>query len=385
MVKWTEKLGKIPEYPFSRVGKLCKELESKGKDIINARIGIPDDEAFPGFKERMALHLEAPDSTFGYPCDVTPERGIPEFTGAIRDYYQRQYGVKISDENIAVVSWTKDVLHNIPRLFAPTTAHIPDPVYPTYASAAILAGHDVSYVPTNAKEGWKPEFDETDGILFLCDPNNPTGAVLDINYYERLRDKLAESGGIVIADKAYQDMVWEGEPAVSITQIPGLLKQGYEVQSLSKSHNLVGIGLGWIVSSKENIDQWLRHASYRSQGVEWYKQMAGAEALTDSRIQEERKKYMQELRNRRDYFVDGLNSSGLATEKPRATPYLWIKTPAEDDEDFVLNRLIREEGVAFMPGSYFGECGRGYCRATLYLDTDEIKQALMRIDRVRNW
>jgi aspartate/methionine/tyrosine aminotransferase len=148
----------------------------------------------------------------------------------------------------------------------------------------------------------------------------------------------------------------------------------------------VGIGLGWIVSSEDNINRWLKLASQYGQGVEWYKQKAGVEALRNPSVNEEMREYREELRERRDIFTKGLQELGFIVSVPKATPYLWIKVPdGYDDEDFVLNTLIRKAQVALMPGSYFGDNGKGYMRATIFLVKTDIEEALERIQRVKSW
>ena len=130
----------------------------------------------------------------------------------------------------------------------------------------------------------------------------------------------------------------------------------------------------------------LKLSSQYSQGVEWYKQKAGVEALQNPSVKAEMKEYWTELKERRDIFVKGLNELELEVDAPKATPYLWVKVPdGYDDEDFVLNKMINEAHVAFMPGSYFGDNGRGYLRATIFLPKDKIEEALDRISRVRSW
>jgi aspartate/methionine/tyrosine aminotransferase len=131
---------------------------------------------------------------------------------------------------------------------------------------------------------------------------------------------------------------------------------------------------------------WLKHSGQHSQGVEWYKQKTGAETLTSPVINKEMQTYMDELKQRRDIFTQGLRDLGFTVEVPKATPYLWIKSPQGfTDEDFVLNVLISKAHVAFMPGSYFGASGSGYMRATLFLTLAEIEEALKRIKQIKNW
>lgn len=381
----------IPDYPFRKVGQLSAQAEKRdGVRVINARIGIPDREAPQSLKEALAGYVLKDRSTFGYPCDVHPERGIPELTDAIAGHYRNLYGVELKPENIAVTGWTKEVLHNLTRLFAPGKIQIPDPVYPAYEAATILSHHEIERVRTSEETGWLPEFNlkDRDTVAFyFCDPNNPTGAIAGEEYYRKLAKEAAAGDITGIFDKAYQNYVFDDDTKpISITRVPGLMDTGYEVVSFSKHYNFVGIGLGWIVSSEENINRWFKLSSQYSQGVEWYKQMAGVEALTSPAVKQEMADYWKELVGRRDVFAAGLNELGLKVEIPRATPYLWAKVPEGfNDEDFVLNKLINEAHVAFMPGSYFGKNGSGYCRATIFLAQAEIEEALDRIRRVKTW
>ncbi|MFC2070519.1 pyridoxal phosphate-dependent aminotransferase [Chloroflexota bacterium] len=390
-MKYSSLVNMIPDYPFRKVGQLSREAEQKdGIPVINARIGIPDIEAPKAIKEAMSRFILEDRSTFGYPVDVHPERGIPELIEAIIEQYREKYSVKLEPENIVVTGWTKEVLHNLTRLFGPGSIQIPDPVYPAYEAATILSHHDIERVRTSAETNWLPEFNFRGGntvAFYFCDPNNPLGNMADEEYYLSLAKEAASEDVVGIFDKAYKDYVFdENTRPVSITQIPGLMDYGYEVVSLSKHCNFVGIGLGWIVSSEENINRWLKLSSQYGQGVEWYKQKAGVEALTSPAVRDEMRQYWNELKERRDIFSRGLNALGLKVEVPLATPYLWIKVPdGYDDEDFVLNKLINSAHVAFMPGSYFGTNGKGYCRATIFLPKTEIEQALDRISNVRDW
>jgi aspartate/methionine/tyrosine aminotransferase len=390
MLKISPLLQSIPDYPFAKIGKISKAVEQKdGVKVINARIGIPDIEAPQAVKECLARYVKEKNSTYGYPVDVHPERGISELIEAIIEDYRQKYGVRLSPGNIAVTSWTKDALHNLVRLFKPGKVLIPDPVYPAYESATLLAFSSIERVKTSRDSKWQPEFKFTgeEVALYFCDPNNPTGAVASADYYRSLLKDMQAYNVCGIFDKPYKDYILDpGVKPVSITQIPGLLDYGFEVVSLSKHYNFVGIGLGWLVSSEENINQWLKLSSYFSQGVEWYKQKIGVEALTNPTVKAEMEAYFKTLKERRSLLAQGLTELGMKVETAAATPYLWVEVPPGfDDEDFVLNKMIGQAHVAVMPGSYFGRNGKGYFRATLFLPQDQIEEALDRIRKVKSW
>jgi aspartate/methionine/tyrosine aminotransferase len=391
-MKFSPLLDDIPDYPFRKVSRISREAELRdGITIINARIGIPDKEAPQAVKEALAKFVLADKSTLGYPCDTHPERGIPELIEAIIEDYRVKHAVKLRPENIMVTGWAKEVLYDMAGMFDLGTIFIPDPVYPVYEAATVLSGHDPVRVKTSAATGWLPDFDfksaEKPVAFYFCDPNNPTGAVASRDYYQSLLKQMKSADVTGIFDKAYKDYVFDTKTRpFSITEIPELMERGFEIVSLSKHYNFVGIGLAWIVSSEANINRWLKASSQHSQGVEWYKQKAGAEALTSTAVKAEMQAYFKELKARRDMFTKGLRELGLKVEVPAATPYLWIKAPEGfDDEDFVLNTLINKAHVALMPGSYFGESGRGYMRATLFLSLTEIEEALERIEKIKTW
>jgi aspartate/methionine/tyrosine aminotransferase len=391
-MKFSPLLDDIPDYPFRKVSRISREAELRdGITIINARIGIPDKEAPQAVKEALAKFVLADKSTLGYPCDTHPERGIPELIEAIIEDYRVKHAVKLRPENIMVTGWAKEVLYDMAGMFDLGTIFIPDPVYPVYEAATVLSGHDPVRVKTSAATGWLPDFDfksaEKPVAFYFCDPNNPTGAVASRDYYQSLLKQMKSADVTGIFDKAYKDYVFDTKTRpFSITEIPELMERGFEIVSLSKHYNFVGIGLAWMVSSEANINRWLKASSQHSQGVEWYKQKAGAEALTSTAVKAEMQAYFKELKARRDMFTKGLRELGLKVEVPAATPYLWIKAPEGfDDEDFVLNTLINKAHVALMPGSYFGESGRGYMRATLFLSLTEIEEALERIEKIKTW
>jgi len=390
MPAYSPLLGKVPAYPFAEVGRRSKAAaERDGIDVINARIGIPDVEASPTVKRRMAEYVLEDKSTFGYPVDVHPARGIDELVDAVRQNYRDNHGVDLQPENITITGWTKIPLHTLAKLYAHGNGVLPVPVYPAYEAAIILAGDTVRRISASGDTEWLPEFALQDGdsYLYFCDPNNPTGAVADIGCYERLLDEMQRHDVGGIFDGAYKYYTFDDETRpVSITQVPGLMDQGYEAISLSKHHNFVGIGLGWMVSSPENIDRWLNFEGQYGQGVPLFMQKAGVVALTDPNAKAEIAAYMEQLKERRDLLAGGLNDLGLECELPKATPYIWARVPeGRDDKEFVLDTLLDRGHVALMPGSYFGESGSGYLRATIFLSKGEIEEALSRIDKIRDW
>ncbi len=225
MPRYSSRLDSLPQYPFAKVGRLSREVQNRdGVKVINARIGIPDEEAMPPVKGNMAMYVLRENSTFGYPVDVHPERGIDELVDAIIQDYRTRHGVELKAENIAVTGWTKDVLHNLPRLYARGNGVIPEPVYPAYEGATVLSGNSIRRIPTSQDANWLPEmqFVPSDSFFYFCDPNNPTGSVADLNFYERLLDQMRtyDVGGIF--DKAYKDFTFDaGTKPVSITQVTG--------------------------------------------------------------------------------------------------------------------------------------------------------------------
>ncbi|MCK5607634.1 pyridoxal phosphate-dependent aminotransferase [Candidatus Pacearchaeota archaeon] len=393
MPKYSVTLENLPKYPFAKVGALAKKVEVRDKvKVTNLRIGIPDKEAPSTIKDLLSRYVLEKNSTYGYPCDMHDARGIPELVDAIIQHYKERHGTDIKPENIAVTNWTKPVLHQMPGLFASGKAAITEPVYPVYVTAANLAGHQVSIFPTSKENNWLPYIkglDKNHTFFYLCDPNNPTDSVANENFYEELYKEMLKKDIGGIFDKAYKD--YRLDPninPVSITQIPELMDVGYEVFSFSKQYNFVGIGLGWIVSSERNIDRWLNFDSHVGQGVAWYTQKIGTEALTNPEVNEEMKTYMNQLRKRSEIMVEALNDFGFECEPCKATPYLFAKIPekfGDKDEYFALEVLLNKGHVATMPGSYFGDSGKGYVRFTLFAPVPEIIDGMKRIKEIKNW
>jgi aspartate/methionine/tyrosine aminotransferase len=392
MPKYTDRLDLIPTYPFAKVGRLSREVQLRDKiNVINVRIGIPDIEAPIELKKLLSEFVLEKNSTYGYPVDVHPETGIPEFLDAVIQHYDERHGTDLKKEEIMITGYTKTVLHNLARLFEPGVVVDIEPRYPAYGSAALLAGHKIRVIKTSEDSNWIPSvtFQENDRLFYFCDPNNPTGSVAsEKTYMELLREiKRYNVGGIF--DKAYKDYVFEENvKPISITEIPELMEYGFEVVSFSKHTNCVGVGIGFIVSNAENIDRWKKLSSYFSQGIPWYKQKAAVEALTNSKVKNEMKKYFEKLKERRRLLVNGLNQLGFQCKIPKATPYIFAKIPeffGDNDEDFALNLLLDKAHVATMPGSYFGESGKGYVRVTMFVSKQEIQEALKRIEDVREW
>ena len=389
-MKFSDIISQIPEYPFAKIGRIATLAEQRDSiPVIRATIGNPDREAPVTLKKLMAKFLMEEGATYGYPCDSHPRQGIPELIEAIIADYKKKYGISLLPANVAVTSWAKEVLHNLVRLFGPGRVHIPDPVYPAYESSTLLSSNKVERVMTTQDSRWLPAFNlkqKNSVALYLCDPNNPVGSVAGIDYYQSLAQDMGKYNVAGIFDKAYKDYILDEKvKPVSITQIPGLMDKGFEVYSFSKHYNLVGVGLGWVVSSADNIATWLRLAGHLNQGVAWYKQKTGVEALTNPDVQDEMADYFKEIRSRQKILVDGLNSLGLKTQPSPSTPYLWITVPESyTDEDFVLE-IINKAHVAFTPGAYFGNNGKGYVRATLFMTKDKIVEALDRISRIRTW
>ena len=392
MPRYSSTLDKVPKYPFARVSQLSREVQERdGISVVNVRIGIPDKEAPETIKRLMSKFVLEKGSTFGYPCDVHPERGIPELVDAIIRHYDERHGADLKPENVAVTSWTKEALHNIARLFGEGRGVVPVPVYPAYVAGILLSGHEPKTVPSSEETGWIPDmkFEKEDVFFYFCDPNNPTGAVANREYYDDLLKKMVRHDVGGIFDKAYKDYTFdENVNPLSITEVPGLMDYSFEAVSLSKHCNFVGIGLGWIVSSKGNIDRWLKLSSQYSQGVAWYEQKAGVEALTNPDVKKELRDYMEEVKQRKDTFVNGLNKLGFKCKPPNATPYLFPRIPEafkDNDEQFALKTLLEKAHVATMPGSYFGESGKGHVRVTLFQPKPVIEEALRRINEIRDW
>jgi alanine-synthesizing transaminase len=353
-------------------------------------MGNPDQPAPKPIIDKLCEVAQRPD-THRY----SMSRGIPRLRKAICSWYGRRYDVEIDPEKEAIVTiGSKEGLaHLAMATVEPGDAVlVPNPAYPIHPYGFVIAGADIRHVPLTPDVDFFDELERAlrnawpkPKMLVLNFPSNPTTHCVELEFFERVIDVAREHGIWVIHDLAYADIVFDGYKAPSIMQVPGAKEIAVESFSLSKSYNMPGWRVGFMVGNPELIGVLARLKSYLDYGMFTPIQVASITALdspeSDQWVADIRDMYQ----SRRDVLCDGLNAAGWMVEKPRATMFVWARIPGSFRELGSLEFskvLLREAKVAVSPGIGFGDYGDEYVRFGLIENEHRIRQATRNIKAV---
>mgnify|MGYP005838213129 CR=1 FL=1 len=376
------RISRLPPYVFGIVRDLLIEARRQGEDIIDLGMGNPD---LPTPKHIVAKLVEAARNPRNHRYSVT--KGIAKLRLAIANWYERRYNVDIDAETEVVV--TMGAKEGIGHLVLATinpgdVVFVPSPAYPIHTYSVVIAGGDLRTVPISPEEEFFGRLNiavkttwPQPKMLIISFPNNPTTAVVERDFFEKIVDFAKEHGLMVVHDLAYADLVFDGYRAPSFLQVKGAKDVGVEFFSLSKSYSMPGWRVGFAVGNQRLINALGRIKSYFDYGVFQPIQIASIIALNegDKDVADIAEKY----RKRRNTLCEGLSRIGWEVEKPKATMFVWAKIP----DSFVSmgsvefsKLLLRESKVAVSPGAGFGECGEGYVRFALIENEHRIRQAI---------
>ena len=314
-------------------------------------------------------------------------RGLPQLRRAISQWYGNRFAVTLDPETETLpLIGSKEGIANLMRAYlnAGDTILIPTPCYPAYFGAAALCEAEIAEIPLREENGFRPVLSDVPAdlaakarMLLLNYPNNPTGGVCDLAFYEEAVRWCRENKVILVSDIAYSELGFDDDNMpVSVLQAPGAMEVAVEFQSLSKSHSMAGWRVGMAVGNAEAITALGRVKSNVDFSLFGGIQMAAAEALTGSQqvCADNRKVYEGRARK----LVAGYRALGWNVPMPPATMYIWARIPASyGDDDFrFISELFEQTGVLLSPGSGFGAYGRGYCRTSLVTDDAGIARVL---------
>jgi alanine-synthesizing transaminase len=384
------RISRLPPYVFNIVNDLKAEARRRGEDIIDFGMGNPDQPAPKPIIDKLCEVAQRPD-THRY----SMSRGIPRLRKAICSWYGRRYDVEIDPEKEAIVTiGSKEGLaHLAMATVEPGDAVlVPNPAYPIHPYGFVIAGADIRHVPLTPDVDFFDELERAlrnawpkPKMLVLNFPSNPTTHCVELEFFERVIDVAREHGIWVIHDLAYADIVFDGYKAPSIMQVPGAKEIAVESFSLSKSYNMPGWRVGFMVGNPELIGVLARLKSYLDYGMFTPIQVASILALdspeSDQWVADIRDMYQ----SRRDVLCDGLNAAGWMVEKPRATMFVWARIPGSFRELGSLEFskvLLGEAKVAVSPGIGFGDYGDEYVRFGLIENEHRIRQATRNIKAV---
>ncbi len=376
----SDRLKLIPEYPFARIDRLKKEIVRKGKTLIDLGIGDPELPTPPHIITALKRAVDNP-ATHQYP----PYSGYADLKNAIALWYKKRFGVVFNPESeiLPLIGSKEGISHILFSIINPGDyVLVPDPGYPVYQSATILAGGIPRIVPLLSQNGFLPDLDKINcegcKAFFLNYPNNPTGAICDLAFLKELSDFAKKNNIIILFDNAYSEVYFE-EPPPTFLQVDGGSDIGVEFHSLSKTYNMTGWRLGFCVGNRKIINALLSLKTNLDSGIFGAVQNAGISALTGSQecVEEMRGVY----KRRMEILVNGLFSLGFKAQMPKATFYLWVETEGSS-LDFS-ERLLKEGGVVATPGIGFGKYGEGFIRFSVTSSDEKIKEAIARIKEFR--
>jgi LL-diaminopimelate aminotransferase len=374
------RIAELPPYVFAEAGKKLAAMKAQGVDVIDLGIGSPDLPPPRHIIDALYESALKPEN-HGY----AGYYGLPALRRAIADYYQRRFGVELDpDKEVAVLIGSKEGLFNVSLAFLDSgdVALIPDPGYPTYNLGTYMAGGVRYPLPLQEENDFLPDLqaipaDVADAakVLWLNYPNNPTGAVADMEFLSRAVNVARHHNLLLCYDNPYCDLTFDGYRAPSVLQVPGAKEVALEFNSLSKTYNMAGWRVGMAVGSAQAVEALSRVKTNIDSGIFKPIQEAALAALTgDQNWLEARNKVYQ---GRRDAVLSFLPKLGMTARVPKAAMYVWAHLPAgcrQTSYEFCVAALERT-GVWMTPGSAFGECGEGYARIALTLTEDRLRAA----------
>ncbi len=381
-MRMSKRIENLPPYLFVEISRKIAEKKARGEQVISFAIGDPDIPTPSHIIDRLCQAAQDP-TNHRYP----ESEGLPELHRAIAEWYKKRFGVSLdADKEVLPLIGAKEGVAHIALCFIDPgdIALVPDPGYPVYAIGTMLAGGNPYSMPLVEETDFLPDLDAIPGhvlqkakLLWLNYPNNPTGAVADMDFFNRVVRFAQQHNLAVCHDAPYSEVAFDDYQPVSFMQADGAKEVGIEFHSLSKSYNMTGWRIGMAVGNAEMIDALKRVKSNLDSGIPQAIQYAAIEALTGPQdcIPEHNAIYQK----RRDLVVDMLNSVGLEAKLPKASLYIWAKVPKGYTSVELANALLEEVGIVVTPGIGYGKNGEGYVRLSLTLPNAALVKGLSRL------
>lgn len=403
MVKVNENYGKLPgSYLFSTIGKKVNAFTAANPDKKVIRLGIGDvtrplTPTIIGALHSAVDEMANAETFKGY----APDLGYDFLRNAIADFDYKRIGCDISADEVFVSDGAKCDSGNIQEIFS-TDCKIAvcDPVYPVYVDSNVMAGRagdyieatgrfsNVIYMPCTKETGFAPELpSDIPDIIYLCFPNNPTGATIVKSELQKWVDFANKNGSVIIYDAAYEAYIREEDVPHSIYECEGARSCAIELHSFSKNAGFTGVRLGYTVIPKDLVRDgvslhslWARRHSTKYNGAPYIIQKAG-EAVYSAEGQKEIKGLVDYYMKNATYILEGLKAAGFTVSGGVNAPYIWLKTPDNMTSWDFFDYLLNEVNVVGTPGSGFGPSGEGYFRLTAFGSYENTVEA---VDRIKN-
>ncbi|CAG9171578.1 alanine transaminase [Cupriavidus pampae] len=376
------RIDRLPPYVFNITAELKMAARRRGEDIIDMSMGNPDGATPPHIVAKLVDAAQRPD-THGY----SASKGIPRLRRAISHWYHDRYGVEIDPdtEAIATIGSKEGLAHlMLATLDRGDTVLVPDPSYPIHIYGAVIAGADIRSVPLTTDIDFFAELERAirgsypkPKMIVLGFPSNPTAACVELDFFERVIALALKHDIFVVHDLAYADIVFDGWKAPSIMQVPRAKEIAVEFFTLSKSYNMAGWRIGFMVGNPDLVAALTRIKSYHDYGTFTPLQVAAISALEGD--QQCVKEIAAQYQSRRDVLARGLIEAGWPVEIPKASMYIWARIPeayrAMGSLEFA-KQLLAKAKVSVSPGIGFGDYGDEHVRFALIENESRIRQAV---------
>ena len=381
-MKFSSRLDRFGDEVFAALNNRRVALEAEGRTIYNLSVGTPDFEPYPHVVDAVAQAIQDPQM-WKYSL-----RDLPELKQAVCDYYVRRFGVKgITPDMVCSVNGTQEGVgvFGLAMLDEGDTVLVPDPCYPVFEAGVKIAGGELAYYPLNAEhdflpyvEGIDPAVADRAKYMIVSLPANPVGSVGTPELYAQIIEFAREHDLLIVHDNAYSDITLDGPRGGSFLQYPGALEVGVEFFSLSKSFNVTGARIGFLVGRSDVVAAFSKLRSQIDFGMYLPLQKAAIAALTGPLDEVEHQRLMYQ--ERRDALCDGLENLGWERPNAHGSMFVWAKLPAgRTDSMAFCEELMEQAGVIVTPGASFGPHGEGYVRMALVLPPDGLRAAVAAI------
>ncbi|MDD4730549.1 MAG: LL-diaminopimelate aminotransferase [Desulfovibrio sp.] len=382
-----ERVASLPPYLFAAIDKAKAEVAAQGVDIISLGIGDPDLPT-PEFIIDALYEAAKKPANHQYPSYV----GMLQFREAVAAWYERRFGVKGLEPKNEVITLigSKEGIGHFPWAFINPgdLALICPPCYPVYATGVKFAGGEVMELPLLEENNYLPDLEALDEatwkrakIIFVNYPGNPTASTATTEFYAKLVEKAKATDTIVVSDLAYSEIYYDpANKPPSVLQVPGAKDVAIEFHSLSKTYNMTGWRIAMAVGNAELVNALGKIKENVDSGAFNAVQEAGIAALQQGEPFVEKARAI--YKERRDATCEALAAAGIEHQVPDASVFVWAKVPGNKTSAEFVTDLLKKTGVVVTPGSGFGECGEGYFRISLTVDTDRLKEAVSRISQL---
>lgn len=379
------RMGLLPPYLFAAIEQKIADKRAAGVDIISLGIGDPDTPTPASIVASMQTAVADP-STHQYPSN----RGRQSFRDSVAGFYDRRFGVSLdpATEIIPALGAKEAIANlNLALLDPGDVALASDPGYPVYTNGPLLVGAEPVAMPLVPELGFQPDLAAIPAdvlkrarLMYINYPNNPTGAVIEDDFFERVVAFAKQHDLIVVHDNAYSEITYDGYVAPSFLATPGAKDVGIEVFSLSKTYNMTGWRSGAVVGNPDVVSAYWQLKTNLDSGMFEAVQEASVTALDSD--QADVAAMCEIYRRRRDILVDALNAIGLDVTPPKGAIYVWARVPEGETSASFTEKVLEDAAVVISPGSAYGASGEGFVRMSLTTPDDRLVEASERIARL---